>query len=102
MQLLRLTLESQRNNASAQVAAAYFDYLAKQHQAELYRQRIVPQTEKLVSMADDSYRAGKTNLLTLIDAQRRLNDVRKTYLDSLFSAQSAFAALEEVVGAPLD
>ena len=102
LQLLRLTLESQRNNASAQVAAAYYDYIAKQHQAELYRQRIVPQTEKLVSMAEDSYRAGKTNLLTLIDAQRRLNDVRKAYLDSLFSAQSAFAALEEVVGAPLD
>jgi cobalt-zinc-cadmium efflux system outer membrane protein len=100
--LLRLTSESQRVNASAQVAAAYFDYVAKLHQAEQYTQRIVPQTEKLSQMAEDSYRSGKTNLLTLIDAQRRLNDVRKAYLDSLFAAQSSFAALEEVVGAPLD
>lgn len=102
LQLLRLTLESQRTVASAQVAAAYYDYTAKLHQAQQYRQNIVPQTEKLLSMAEDSYRAGKTNLLTLIDAQRRLNDVRKLYIDSLFAAQTAFAALEEVVGAPLD
>jgi outer membrane protein TolC len=53
-------------------------------------------------MAEESYQAGKTNLLILLDAQRRLNDVRKAYLDSLFAAQSAFAALEEAVGAPLD
>lgn len=102
LELLRLTLESQRTNASAQVAAAYFDYVAKLHLAEQYAQHIVPQTVKLAQMAEDSYRSGKTNLLILIDAQRRLNDVRKGYLDSLFAAQSAFAALEEVVGASLD
>lgn len=102
LQLLRLTLESQRTNASAQVAGAYFDYVAKLHQAQMFKQNIVPQTEKLVGMAEDSYRAGKTNLLTLIDAQRKLNDVRKGYIESLFAAQTAFAALEETVGAPLD
>lgn len=100
--LLRLTLESQRLNASAQVAAAYYDYAAKLHQAQQYRDKILPQSEKLLSMAEDSYQAGKTSLLTLIDAQRKLNDVRKAYLDSLFAAQSSFAALEEVVGASLD
>jgi outer membrane protein TolC len=57
---------------------------------------------KLEEMAEDSYRSGKSNLLILIDAQRRLNDTRKAYLDSIFSVQSAFSALEEVVGAPLD
>ncbi len=100
--LLRLTIESQRLNASAQVAAAYFDYAAKQHQALQYREKILPQNERLLSMAEDSYQSGKTSLLTLIDAQRKLNDVRKAYLDSLFAAQSSFAAMEEVVGASLD
>ena len=100
--LLRLTLESQRLNASAQVAAAYYDYVAKLHQAQQYKEKILPQNEKLLSMANDSYQAGKTSLLTLIDAQRRLNDVRKAYLDSLSAAQSSFAALEEVVGVSLD
>jgi cobalt-zinc-cadmium efflux system outer membrane protein len=102
LSLLRLTLESQRLNASAQVAAAYFDFVAKLHQTEQYRQNILPESEKLLRMAEDSYQSGKTSLLTLIDAQRRLNDVRKAYLDSSLAAQSSFAALEEVVGAPLD
>src|SRR5262249_23127386 len=102
LEWLRLTLESQKINAFAQVAAAHFDYTAKAHQAELYRDRIVPETVKLEQMAEDSYQSGKSNLLTLIDAQRKLSEVRKAYLDSLLAAQSSFAALEEAVGAPLD
>jgi cobalt-zinc-cadmium efflux system outer membrane protein len=102
IELLRLTLESQRVNAAATVAADYYDFVAKRGQAAQYRDRIVPQSIKLEQMAEDSYQSGKSNLLTLIDAQRRLNDVRKTYLDILFAAQSSFAQLEEAVGAPLD
>jgi len=102
LEFLRLLLQALRTNASADVAAAYFDYLAKAHQAEQYEQKIVPQSVKLQEMAEDSYRSGKSNLLTLIDAQRKLNETRKTYLDSLLTVQSSFATLEEVVGAPLD
>jgi outer membrane protein, heavy metal efflux system len=102
LELLRLTLASQRTNVSAQVAAAYFDYLAKAHQVEQYRNRVLPESIRLETMAEDSYQSGKTNFLTLLDAQRRLNDIRKTYLDALFAAQSSFAALEEAVGASLD
>jgi outer membrane protein, heavy metal efflux system len=102
LELLRLTVVSQRVNASAQVASAYFDYMAKARQAQQYRERIVPQTVRMEQMAEDSYQAGKTNMLTLLDAQRRLNDIQKAYLDALFAAQSSFAALEEAVGASLD
>jgi len=102
LELLRLSLMAQRTNTEVQVLAAYFDYDAKSRQAAQYSGTIVPQTVKLEEMAEDSYRSGKSNLLILIDAQRRLNDTRKAYLDSIFSVQSAFSALEEVVGAPLD
>jgi outer membrane protein, heavy metal efflux system len=102
LELLRLSLQAQRTNASVQVIAAYYDYAAKTGLSNQYGQRIVPQTVKLEEMAEDSYRSGKSNLLTLIDAQRRLNETRKTYLDSLFAVQSSFAVLEEVVGASLD
>jgi outer membrane protein, heavy metal efflux system len=102
LELLRLTLASQRTSVSADVAAAYFDYVAKGHQVQQYRDRVLPQSIRLQQMAEDSYQSGKTNVLTLLDAQRRLNDVRKAYLDSLFAAQSSFAVLEEAVGAPLD
>jgi outer membrane protein, heavy metal efflux system len=102
LELLRLTLGFQRINASAQVAAAYYDYAAKSSQAQQYSQRIVPEMVRLQELAEESYRSGKSNLLTLVDAQRRLSDVRKAYLDTLLAAHTSFAALEETVGAPLD
>jgi cobalt-zinc-cadmium efflux system outer membrane protein len=102
LELLRLTLSSQRLGVSAQVAAAYFDYQAKLRQVQEYRDRVLPQTVRLEQMAEESYQAGKSNLLILLDAQRRLNEIRKIYLDALLSAQTSFAALEEVVGVPLD
>jgi len=102
LELLRLTLESQRTNVSAQVAAAYFDYVAKGHLVQQYQDHVLPESARLERMAEDSYQSGKTNVLTLLDAQRRLNDVRKAYLDALFAAQASFAALEEAVGVPLD
>ena len=102
LDFLRFSLQAQRTSASVGVLAAYYDYLAKARLAEQYGQKIVPQTVRLEKMAEDSYSSGKSNLLTLIDAQRKLNETRKAYLDSLFAVQSSFAALEEVVGAPLD
>jgi cobalt-zinc-cadmium efflux system outer membrane protein len=102
LDFLRLSLQAQRTNAAVQVVAAYYDYAAKAGQSKQYGERIVPQTVKLEGMAEDSYRSGKSNLLTLIDAQRRLNETRKIYLDSLFAVQSSFAVLEEAVGTSLD
>jgi len=102
LDLLRLSMQAQKNGAEARTFSAYYDYEAKLRQSSDYRTTIVPQTVRLEEMAEESYRAGKSNLLTLIDAQRRLNETRKAYLASLFAVQSAFSALEEVVGAPLD
>lgn len=102
MELLRLTLASQRTMVSAEVASSYFDFAAKAHQAQQYREKILPQTIHIEEMAEDSYKAGKTNVLTLIDSQRRLNDVQKAYIDALLEAQTSFATLEESVGVSLD
>jgi len=102
LELLRFSMQAQKTSTEAQVFAAYYDYQAKLRLASDYSKTIVPQTVRLEQMAEESYRAGKSNLLTLIDAQRRLNETRRAYLISLFSVQSAFSALEEVVGAPLD
>ena len=102
IELLRLTLASQRVNVSSQVASSYFDHVAKAEQARQYREKIVPQTSRMEQMAEDSYKVGKTNVLTLLDAQRRLNDVQKAYIDALVAAQTSFATLEETVGVPLD
>jgi outer membrane protein, heavy metal efflux system len=87
---------------AGRVEAAYFELDARETQVELYRRTLVPASQRLESLAEESYRAGKANLLTVLDAQRNVQQVQQDYLQSLFTAQAAFARLEETVGVPLD
>jgi cobalt-zinc-cadmium efflux system outer membrane protein len=91
-----------RRSVAGQVGTAYFDLDARLTEAEIYRTTLVPATERLESMAEESYRAGKANILIVLSAQRDVRQVHGEYLNSLFNAQSAFARLEETVGVPLD
>ena len=101
LHVLDLSLAASRRTVDGTVEAAYLDAAAKRSQAELYRDNLVPATIKLENMTEESYRAGKSNVLVVIDAQRRTNDLRRAYLDALFSFQSAFSNLEEIVGVSL-
>ena len=51
---------------------------------------------------EESYRAGKTNILTVLATQRNVQQGERDYLDSLLAVQSAFSQLEEAVGALTD
>lgn len=87
---------------AGRVEAGYFDLSARLAQVEIYRQTLLPSAHGLESLAEESYRAGKSNILTVLDAQRNVQEVERDYLDSLFAVQTAFAGLEETVGTPLD
>ncbi len=91
-----------RRAVAGRVQAAYFDLEARQAQVELYRQSLRPASRRLESLLEESYRAGRANLLAVLDAQRNVQQVEREYLESLFALQTAFAELEETVGAPLD
>src|ERR1039458_9623356 len=95
-------LAAARRTADAKVESAYFDLEARQTQVQLYRDTILPSSEHLGQMAEDSYRAGKANILTVLGAQHDVQQVERDYLASLLAVQSSFAQLEEAVGAPLD
>ena len=91
-----------RRSVAGQVGTAYFDLDARLTEAEIFRKTLLPATERLENMAEESYRAGKANILTVLSAQHDVRQVHGEYLNSLFNAQSAFAKLEETVGVPLD
>jgi outer membrane protein TolC len=63
---------------------------------------VIPAGRKLESLSEDSYKAGKTNILSVIEAQRSVQQNEHDYLQSLFELQQAFAELEETVGVVLD
>jgi outer membrane protein, heavy metal efflux system len=91
-----------RRAVAGRVEAAYFELDAREAEVELYRRTLLPTTQQLENLAEESYRAGKAGILTVLDAQRNVQQVEQDYLVSLFTAQTAFARLEETVGVPLD
>jgi cobalt-zinc-cadmium efflux system outer membrane protein len=95
-------LAAARKNLDASVSSAYYDLQARQTQAQIYHDTILPSSRRLEEMAEESYRAGKANLLVVLTAQHDVQQVERDYLDSLLALQSAFAQLEEAVGSPLE
>ncbi|HEV2288937.1 MAG TPA: TolC family protein [Candidatus Acidoferrales bacterium] len=91
-----------RRAVEGRVESAYLELDSRETQAQLYNASLLPASERLESMAEESYRAGKANILSVLEAQKNVQQVREEYLQSLFAVQQAFAQLEETVGAPLD
>ena len=74
---------------------------AARRQVEAYDQRLVPTATDLQTLAEESYRAGRTSVLGLLDAQRNLRDLRREGLQAALDLQIALADLEEVLGRPI-
>lgn len=99
--VLQGQIEATRRSVAGKVESGYLNLASRETQAELYKQKLIPSTRRLESMAEESYRAGKADILTVLDAQRNAQDIERQYLQSLYDLQTSFAALEETVGAPL-
>jgi outer membrane protein, heavy metal efflux system len=91
-----------KRSVAAQVETAYYDLDAQRTQAETHRVSLLPIAEQLESLAEQSYRAGKADILMVLTAQRNVQDVEHNYLQSLLMVQTAFAGLEEIVGTTLE
>lgn len=99
---LELDLAATKRRIESEVDSAALEFGARSSQVKIFRDSLLPAARRLAQMAEESYKAGKANILTVIDAQRNASQVEQEYLNSLVAAQSAFAALEEAVGAALD
>lgn len=70
--------------------------------ARFYREQVVPQSERNLEMAQDSYRAGKASILVVLDARRTWLAVRTAYIDMLERAAVSIPRLEFAAGASLE
>jgi cobalt-zinc-cadmium efflux system outer membrane protein len=95
-------LLAQQKSIESEVQAAVLEFGARASQVKIFHDNLVPAAKRLAGMAEDSYKAGQSSILTVIDARRNTNQVQGEFLDSLLAAHAAFAALEEAVGVPLD
>ena len=100
--LLEGNAAAKRRGVSGEVEAAYYEVVARRAEVQLYRETLLPAGRRLEGMAQDSYSAGKTRIMSALDAQRNVQQLESDYLERVLALQKAFSALEEAVGAPLD
>jgi cobalt-zinc-cadmium efflux system outer membrane protein len=67
-----------------------------------YRDELVPQVERNLTFARDSYNAGQTSILALLEAQKLLLEAKQNYIEVKLEAASSVADMEEAVGISTD
>lgn len=98
-------LRTQREAMQRTVENAVYSTIARieaeRTQVLAYGQRLVPTATELEALAEESYRAGRTSVLAVFDAQRSLRDFRQEALQAALDLQFSVADLEEILGAPV-
>jgi cobalt-zinc-cadmium efflux system outer membrane protein len=98
---IRLAAQATRRHIEGAIGSAYTRMQAQRSRVESFQKEIVPAAEEQERMAEESYREGKSPILTVLDAQRSLRDVRAEFLQAQFDFQMAVADLEEAAGISL-
>jgi outer membrane protein, heavy metal efflux system len=98
---IRLAAQATRRHIEGAIGSAYTRMQAQRSRVESFQKEIVPAAEEQERMAEESYREGKSSILTVLEAQRSLRDVRVEFLQAQFDFQMAVADLEEAAGISL-
>jgi cobalt-zinc-cadmium efflux system outer membrane protein len=98
---LRTKREATLRTVENDVYGAIARIAAERRQVEAYEQRLVPTATNLEQLAEESYRAGRSSVLSLLDAQRSLRDLRREALQAALDLQVSMAELEEILGTPV-
>lgn len=66
--------------------------------ARFYRDEVVPQASRSLALSRDSYHAGQSSILSVLDAERSYLTARDRYAAAVQQAAGAIPALEQAVG----
>jgi cobalt-zinc-cadmium efflux system outer membrane protein len=91
-----------RQRRLSEIVAAHQRLAAALAALERFSADILPAADTAERMALESYRAGRSALVSLNDARRAATDTRAQAIEAAFNAQAAFAALELAAGVALD
>lgn len=69
--------------------------------SQFYVDKVLPQAQRNLELGNNSYKAGKTSILLILEAQRSLLATRRLAVTTQQSAATALADLELAVGRPL-
>ena len=83
------------------VAAALARAAAARQTLDRYQNELLPASQQIEQMADESYRAGQTGLPAYLQTVQAARDVRQRALQAGLEYQLALADLERAMGTPL-
>ncbi len=70
--------------------------------ARFYRDEVVPQASRSLELSRESYRAGQSSILSVLDAERSYLAARDRFAEAMQQAAAAGPLLERAVGLPMD
>jgi outer membrane protein, heavy metal efflux system len=74
---------------------------SQRRQVDTFERRLVPRATDLVSLSEESYRAGRISVLGVLESQRRLRELGRDALQAALELQLSLAELEEILGTAL-
>ncbi len=94
-------VDAVRNGVVLDVDSALREVRVSRKLIEEYEQGVIGQAEQLADMAQKGYKAGATNYLEVLEAQRTLKAVRTEYYAALADYHKSLAQLEWATGVSL-
>jgi len=87
-----------RNRLLAELAEAIGAYNSARDQLAVIRDQVVPDAQRAFDQIDESYRAGRSSFINLLDAQRTLMQSRRTLIELAGRASVSKARIAEISG----
>lgn len=94
--------ESAKIHTQHEIEQAYSAFRAAEEIVQNYEGGILPAASATLKTARTSYRTGKVQFLTLVDAARTLRDLKMTFYENQAGLGIAYTQLERLVGSPLN
>jgi len=98
--LLAAQREAMAQRIRGAVASAAFRAAAAREQYRRYRDDILPRSREVEAMAQESYRAGQTNLVALLQSLQSARELRAKSLQAAADFENALASLRQAMTAP--
>jgi outer membrane protein, heavy metal efflux system len=90
--------EDRANRLSTELELALFKYQDAERKIALYRDALIPKADQSVKVIQRSFEAGKSDFLSLIDAQRVLLEFQLAYERAVADREQGLATVEKLVG----
>lgn len=97
----RASLRAKQLELASALAKAHGELVAAHARCTAIRDRVLPGAQRVLDQAGERYRAGRTGLLDVLEAQRTLIAARSQLLDGTADVQRAVLELERLTGEPL-